>query len=95
MEQELGIVRYIWLIPLLPFLAAGLTALMRKEQRKPAQALVIGAMSISFLLSCCMLAKVLAHSHGEETFKRLSTLSGFIRGQPRWSSVLFWTASAP
>ncbi len=80
MEQELGIVKWIWLIPLLPFLAAGLTALMRKEQRQPAQALVIGAMSISFLLSCCMLAKVLTHSHGEETFRKVVNFVWFTSG---------------
>jgi NADH-quinone oxidoreductase subunit L len=55
------IARYLWLIPLLPLLAAGLTALLKKEQRKPAAALVIGAIAVSFLLSLCALATAMVH----------------------------------
>jgi NADH-quinone oxidoreductase subunit L len=80
MEQELGIVKYIWLIPFLPFLAAGLTSLMRKEQRQQSQMLVIGVMSISFLLSCCMLAKVLLHGHGEEVYRKVVNFDWFYSG---------------
>jgi NADH-quinone oxidoreductase subunit L len=63
------IARNLWLIPFLPLLAAGITALMKKEQRKAAAALVIGAMALSFLLSLCALAATMKHptsSHGSE-----------------------------
>lgn len=55
------IAKYIWLIPLLPLLAAGMTALFKMEQRKPAATLVIGAIAISFLLSLCALATTMKH----------------------------------
>ena len=62
------IVKYLWLIPFLPLLAAGLTALMKQKCRKAAATLVIGAMAISFLLSLCALAcSVKYHSSDELT----------------------------
>jgi len=46
------IVQNLWLIPALPLVAAGLIAVMKQRQRKPAAALAIGSLAISFLLSC-------------------------------------------
>jgi NADH-quinone oxidoreductase subunit L len=43
---------YLWLIPIIPLVAAGLSALARQPQRLFAAALAIGAMGLSFLLSC-------------------------------------------
>lgn len=45
------IVRYLWLIPALPILAAGIIAFLRQPQRKLSSALAIGAVALSFLLS--------------------------------------------
>ena len=61
------IVEHLWWIPFLPFLAAGVTALLKREQKKPSATLVIGAMSVSLLLSLCALSHVLngGHEHGE------------------------------
>ncbi|MBI4027079.1 MAG: NADH-quinone oxidoreductase subunit L [Verrucomicrobia bacterium] len=58
------IVENLWLIPFLPFLAAGITALFTREKRIPAAFLVIGAMAFSFLLSLCAGAHVLRAGHG-------------------------------
>ncbi len=55
------IVQNLWLIPALPFLAAGFGALLRQRSRMPAASLAIGSMALSFLLSLCAFAHALAH----------------------------------
>jgi NADH-quinone oxidoreductase subunit L len=55
------IVQNLWLIPALPILAAGISALLRQRHRAPAAALAIGSMVLSFLLSLCAFAHVLGH----------------------------------
>ena len=55
------IARYLWLIPLLPLLAAGITALLKKQQRKAAATLVIGAIAASFVLSLCAMGTMMKH----------------------------------
>ena len=61
----LPIVKYLWLIPALPLIAAGLAALLKRERRAPAAALAIGSMSISFVLSVVAFATSLGHGeHG-------------------------------
>ena len=57
------IVPYLWLVPALPMLAAGISALLSRRNRVPAAALAIGSMAVSFLLSLCALIQVLT-SHG-------------------------------
>ncbi|HWD91111.1 MAG TPA: NADH-quinone oxidoreductase subunit L [Verrucomicrobiae bacterium] len=59
------IIKYLWLIPALPMLAAGLSALMPRRCRVPSASLAIGSMVISFLLSLCAFSQTLGH-HGEE-----------------------------
>ncbi|MEO6965628.1 MAG: NADH-quinone oxidoreductase subunit L, partial [Acidobacteriaceae bacterium] len=62
------IVQYLWLIPTLPFLAAGISALVKQRNRRFAAALAIGSMGVSFLLSVWALAHVLwLNSLGEAT----------------------------
>jgi NADH-quinone oxidoreductase subunit L len=53
------IVRNLWLIPALPGLAAGLSALAKQRNRRFAASLAIGSMGLSFLLSLCAFAHVL------------------------------------
>ncbi|HEU5342349.1 NADH-quinone oxidoreductase subunit L [Edaphobacter sp.] len=53
------IVRHLWLIPVLPALAAGLTALAKQRSRRFAATLAIGTMSLSLLLSVCAFVHVL------------------------------------
>jgi NADH-quinone oxidoreductase subunit L len=61
------IVRNLWLIPALPMLAAGISALLPQRSRKPAAALAIGSMGVSFLLALCAFAQTL-HSPAPQTF---------------------------
>jgi NADH-quinone oxidoreductase subunit L len=44
------IVKNLWLIPALPMLAAGVSALLPRRCRKPSASLAIGSMILSFLL---------------------------------------------
>jgi NADH-quinone oxidoreductase subunit L len=54
------IVRYLWLIPLLPMLAAGISALLKKTQRQLSAGLAIGSMGIAFVLALMAFAQALA-----------------------------------
>ena len=58
------IVKNLWLIPALPVLAAGLSALMPQRCRKSSATLAIGSMMFSFLLALCAFAHALSQ-HGE------------------------------
>ncbi len=60
-----GIVNQLWLIPALPLLAAGLIALMKRPQRKPAAALAIGSMALAFLVSCVAFVATLQPETGK------------------------------
>ena len=59
MASTVWIVRYLWLIPALPILAAGIGALLKRGQRKSAATLAIGAMSVSFVLAVVAFAHLL------------------------------------
>ena len=45
------IVRNLWLVPVLPLLAAGISALAKQKSRALAASLAIGSMACSFILS--------------------------------------------
>jgi NADH-quinone oxidoreductase subunit L len=64
------IVRNLWLIPVLPILAAGINALVKQKTRALAASLAIGSMAISFLLSATAFAHVLSlRSSGQPTLQ--------------------------
>jgi NADH-quinone oxidoreductase subunit L len=54
------ILHALWLIPVLPALAGGISALLRQSQRRLSAALAIGSMGISLALALCALAQSLA-----------------------------------
>jgi NADH-quinone oxidoreductase subunit L len=54
------IVQNLWLIPALPLLAAGLSALMKRPSRAASASLAIGSMVLAFFLSCAAFVKTLA-----------------------------------
>ncbi len=58
------IVQYLWLIPVLPMLAAGLSAFAPQRQRKFSASLAIGSMVIAFLLALCAFAHALKGGEG-------------------------------
>jgi NADH-quinone oxidoreductase subunit L len=59
MASTVWIVRYLWLIPALPILAAGIGALLKQSQRKVAAAIAICSMSVSFVLAVVAFAHLL------------------------------------
>jgi NADH-quinone oxidoreductase subunit L len=59
------IVQNLWLVPALPVFAAGISALLGRRSRIASASLAIGAMAVSFLLSLCAFAHVLAN-HGAD-----------------------------
>jgi NADH-quinone oxidoreductase subunit L len=64
------IVQNLWLVPALPILAAGISALAKRKSRVLAASLAIGSMAISFLLSLWAFAHVLwLRNHGEASLQ--------------------------
>jgi NADH-quinone oxidoreductase subunit L len=55
------IVRYLWLIPTLPLLAAGITSLIKQGQRRFAAVLAIASMGLSLVLAMLAFAQALLH----------------------------------
>jgi len=56
-----SMIKFLWLIPASPLLAAGVCALLARRQRRLSAGLAIGAISISFVVSC---AAFLTTLHG-------------------------------
>src|SRR4029077_14685765 len=76
------IVKNLWLIPALPMLAAGLSALAPRRYRKFSATLAIGSMIVSFLLALCAFMHTLGH-HGDEARQVFNfTWLRFAAGEP-------------
>ena len=60
----------IALVPLLPFLAAGITALLKREQRGLSSTLVIGAQVIACAISLCLFVYQVADDQVDPDFSR-------------------------
>src|SRR5216110_2324308 len=56
-----SLIQNLWLVPALPLLAAGVTALAKRRQRALAASLAIGSMVLAFILSLCAFAHTLQH----------------------------------
>jgi NADH-quinone oxidoreductase subunit L len=74
------IVQYLWLIPALPLVAAGIIAVNKQPQRKLAASLAIGSMALGFLLSLCAFSATLGH--GEGTFRQTFSFNWLQFGGP-------------
>jgi len=58
------ILQYLWLIPALPLLAAGMTALAKQRHRKFAASMAVGSMVLALVLSSAAFASTLASNAG-------------------------------
>src|SRR5437899_800525 len=67
----------LFLIPLLPLLAAGLIAVARQPYRRFASTLAVGAMGFSFLLSLCAFASTLKPAAGEGPWRQVRNFDWF------------------
>jgi NADH-quinone oxidoreductase subunit L len=72
---------YLWLIPVLPLIAAGVGALLKQAQRKLAAGLAIGAMGVSFLLSCIAFLATLQTPAGSAVFRDVFNFPWFDIGE--------------
>ena len=79
------IVKYLWLIPALPLLAAGIIAVNKQSARKLAATLAIGSMAIGFLLSLCAFSATLGHQ-GEGTFREIFSFN-WIQFGGQWMNI--------
>src|SRR5438128_4652871 len=64
------IISNLWLIPALPLLAAGMTAVAKRPQRRLAATLAIGSMLLAFGLSLCAFVATLGREGSGEVFRR-------------------------
>ncbi len=84
------IVKNLWLIPVLPLVAAGLIAVSTQPQRKRAAALAIGSMVGAFLLSLCAFAATLGHHEGHGAFREVFNFHWLQFGGPTNWLQLGW-----
>jgi len=74
-------VQNLWLIPALPLLAAGVTALLKQRHRTLAASLAIGSMVVAFFLACGAFAQTLGgHGEGHETVRQAFNIAWFQLG---------------
>ena len=64
------IAKNLWLIPALPLVAAGISAVCKQSWRKLSASLAVGSMFGALLLSCCAFAAAL-HPSGEGPFREV------------------------
>src|SRR5947209_11037296 len=62
------ILKYLWLIPVLPLLAAGLSSLAKQPRRTFAASLAIGSMTLSLVLAIVAFVKALHHTGHSQFF---------------------------
>src|SRR5438034_10551166 len=78
-------IQTLWLIPALPLLVAGATALAKRPQRTLAATLAIGSVGVSFLLSCWAFAETLGGTGVERQVYNFDWLKfGDVRLQLGW-----------
>jgi NADH-quinone oxidoreductase subunit L len=66
-----SIIKYLWLIPMAPLLAAGVAALLPRTRRGLSAGLAIGAIGISFLVSCAAFWATLHSPRATSNFRWL------------------------
>ncbi len=77
------IVQKLWLIPALPLLAAGLSALLKQRQRRLAASLAIGSMVLALALSCVAFANALQHPGHGSAVRQVVNFFWFQFGDPQ------------
>jgi NADH-quinone oxidoreductase subunit L len=78
------IVQYLWLIPALPLVAAGIIAVHKQAARKRAAGLAISSMAVGFLLSLWAFAVTL--NHGEGSFREVFSFN-WIQFGGQWMDI--------
>jgi len=76
----MNVVDALWLIPVLPLLAAGVTALCRRSQRRLASGLAIGGLATSLILALAGLGRVLKGGTGGTELREFRNFAWFDLG---------------
>src|SRR5437899_980430 len=71
------IIRYLWLIPVLPLFAAGISSLAKQQQRRFAASLALSSMGVALILSCMAFASALQHSGNGEVSRQVFNFHWF------------------
>src|SRR5208283_2129790 len=77
------IVHDLWLVPALPLVAAGLSAVLKRRQRRLAAALAIGSMVLALALSCGALINAVEHSGHGSAARQVVNFFWFQAGDPQ------------
>jgi NADH-quinone oxidoreductase subunit L len=64
-----AIVKYLWLMPTAPLVAAGIGALLPRRQRRLSAGLAIGAISLSFVVACLAFSATLQSGRVTSNFR--------------------------
>src|SRR5829696_2375500 len=76
------ILPWLWLIPALPLVAAGLSALAPQRQRTLAASLAIGSMVLAFFLACAAFIATLGGQ--EEAVRQVHNFQWFSLGETQF-----------
>jgi NADH-quinone oxidoreductase subunit L len=77
------VVRGLWLIPVLPLLAAAVSALLKQRQRTLSASLAIGSMILALVLSCAAFAYATAHAGRGAVTRQVFNFFWFQAGDPQ------------
>jgi len=77
------IVQTLWLIPVLPLLAAAVSALLNQRQRRLSAFLAVGSMTLALALSCAAFINALEHSGSGSTARQVVNFFWFQAGDPQ------------
>ena len=81
------IVRDLWLIPVLPLLAAALGAVLKRRQRRLAASLAIGSMVLALVLSCVAFIHAVGHSGQGLAARQAVNFFWFQAGDPQMAGT--------
>ena len=77
------IVQTLWLIPLLPLVAAAVSALLKQHQRRLSAFLAIGSMVLALALSCAAFINVIEHWGHSSAVRQTVNFFWFQAGDPQ------------
>jgi NADH-quinone oxidoreductase subunit L len=77
------IVHDLWLVPALPLVAAGLSAVLKQRQRRLAAALAIGSVTVALGLSCVAFINAIEHSGHGSAARQVVNFFWFQAGDPQ------------
>ncbi len=77
------IVQQLWLIPVVPLVAAAVSALLKQRQRRLSASLAVGSMILALALSCAALINAVVHSGTGSTARQVVNFFWFQAGDPQ------------